>query len=160
MLLAQQGALPQPDCKQELYFPPGGAGLSGGQTPTPKRFVPHSSGETPGFGGGTGGCLPGKGCRRPARMDELLLERSTQQAACLVGRPRGAAAPRAAGRGQAVPVSSRCPRVTPPPPAPRLIKGPRGSFLWRSRRPFPGEPALSISAGPRDLHLICERFNV
>lgn len=45
------------------------------------------------------------------------------------------------------------------PPTPRFIKGPRGSFLRRSGAAFPWG-AFSINAGPNNLHLICERFNV
>ncbi|CAM9753991.1 unnamed protein product, partial [Rangifer tarandus platyrhynchus] len=59
-------------------------------------------------------------------------------------------------------MSPRAGRVLASPrrlqPPPRLIKGPSGSFLRRERRAALPWGALSINAGPHNLHLICERF--
>lgn len=95
-----------------------------------------------------GGRLPGAGLRggqHPER-DERLLERA---AGASRGR-QGAGCPREPA------VSSRHPAASSPP---RLIKGPSGSFLRRERGAALPQGALSINAGPHNLHLICERFN-
>lgn len=136
------GSPAQPDASRSCTFPQESR-VFRGPSPTPNRFVPHNSWVT--RGGEVVGRLPGKGCQHPAQTNCFWKDQQNKQPR---GQPpRRAAAPRSAGRGQDVPASSRCPRVTPPPPAPRLIKGPRGSFLREAERPFPGEPSLS-TLGP------------
>lgn len=148
VLIAQQGALASLTPAGAAFFLWWGTGSSRVRHPTPNGLGPRNA------------------CVSRGAVCQARSSGATRTPSGMSGFWKERREPRAAGRGQDVPASRPCPRVTPPPPAPpHLIKGPSGSFLRRERRGRERRAALprgalSINAGPHNLHLICERFKV